>query len=193
MLAMGAGLAKKGIRPDVIITSQAVRARESSEILAKKLGLDPDAIQVHEDIFEAERSELLRVVHSFDDSYQTVLLMGHNPGISALYKVLTDPKVPGFSTSCMAVIDLDVDHWSDSNFKNAEALDYLKPQDFTGDSFGPWQQIVMWGRQRVQKIELFAVFIIGLLLFIGLIFMVMNHSTIRLDRSSISKQGLMER
>ena len=46
---------------------------------------------------------------------QTVLLVGHNPGVHQLVLELTDgDQLPGFPPSALAVLALDVDEWSEA-------------------------------------------------------------------------------
>src|SRR5210317_145662 len=73
-------LLNQGILPDLILTSPAKRAVETAQIFVKKLGLPEDCLTIEKSIYEAERADMLHLVHQLDDSLQSVLIIGHNPG-----------------------------------------------------------------------------------------------------------------
>jgi len=169
------GLSKLNVCPDVVITSPAVRAQDSAKIFAKNLGVDPEHILVKEDIYQAERSSLFHLVHELDDSYDTVFLIGHNPGVSRLYHVLVNTDVESFGTSCAAVIDLDVESWKQVHFKNATLLSYLMPNDQEAPK-GFWWRFVFWQRQKVLKIELFSAVLVGVAIILMVVYMIINQT-----------------
>lgn len=175
LLAVSSSLIQQGIRPDVIVTSPALRTRESSELIAKKMNLSQDQIVIEDRIYEAERSDLLHIVQALDNSYETVFLVGHNPGVSTLYHLLINQEVRSFSTSCAAVIDFKIDGWREASFKHASMAHYLMPKDLDAPK-SLWWRLVFWQRSKIHKVELFGVFFIGLILIIGLIIFILRVS-----------------
>lgn len=82
--AMGERLAKLGITPDLILSSPAVRALTTAELLAKALDYKRKKIAVVELIYGATPAALLDLIHTLDDNAKCALLVGHNPEISGL-------------------------------------------------------------------------------------------------------------
>ena len=84
--ASDAGAWMKGRRtvPDLVVSSPAVRAKETALRAAEAAGLDPGGILWEPRIYEAELPALLRVLAELDDTAGRVLLVGHNPGLEDL-------------------------------------------------------------------------------------------------------------
>lgn len=69
--------------PELIISSTALRARQTAQIAARIFGLDPGAIIYESRLYDADTGDWLAVVRGLDDACSMVLLVGHNPGITA--------------------------------------------------------------------------------------------------------------
>lgn len=82
--AMGKRLAHRGVKPDVILTSTAVRALTTAEHLAKALDVKHKHLVVIDRLYAAPASELLGVVEALDDKLKRVMLVAHNPGLTEL-------------------------------------------------------------------------------------------------------------
>lgn len=171
--------------PDLIMTSPACRARETAETFNKELQLAPECLCEETGIYEAEKTEILRIVQRLNDSIDTVMLVGHNPGVSSLLNYLVDSDIGLMSTSSFAVVELDVNRWSQISFKTSKLVHYYAPESNV-QSFGWWQRFTLWQRQRMQKVELFVVFLIGLLLILGIIALIVASST---DPAGLPLQG----
>ncbi len=68
--------------PDLVVTSPAVRAFQTAEILGKSI--DGMHIVTDRSLYLATDDRILDVLMSIPDTIQTLLLVGHNPGISDL-------------------------------------------------------------------------------------------------------------
>ncbi|MDR3162712.1 MAG: histidine phosphatase family protein [Helicobacteraceae bacterium] len=76
----------KEFLPDRIITSAALRARETAEIFAQTLKL-ADRLMIEDSIYNADN--YLPIVQKIDDQYSTVFFVGHNPAITEACELLT--------------------------------------------------------------------------------------------------------
>jgi phosphohistidine phosphatase len=76
--------------PDSIVTSPAVRARQTAEIVAEALGFTGQLVE-EPAIYAAGLEELIDMVHALPESVETTLLVGHNPGILELVNWLAGP------------------------------------------------------------------------------------------------------
>jgi phosphohistidine phosphatase len=84
---VGQRLAAAGLRPDELLASPALRARDTGAIVAAQLG--GIARIVHDpELYLASASLLLSAVQRREDSVRTLLLVGHNPGLSVLVREL---------------------------------------------------------------------------------------------------------
>lgn len=107
----GAWLRERAIMPDVIITSDAVRARTTAEAVAAAAGY-PREIVVDPLLYHAKPDDLIDMLNRASDDADTVLIVGHNPGLEELVLELTG-EPHGLPTAALVEIDLPIDHWSD--------------------------------------------------------------------------------
>ena len=101
-------LAGSGVQADALISSPAVRALSTAEFFAAELRLP---VQTDARIYEAGVSELLAVVRGLDDSHSTVVLVGHNPGISEFLRYLTDENYADLPTAGLVTVSLPLKSW----------------------------------------------------------------------------------
>src|SRR5205814_10540325 len=98
---MGRFLKSKGVWPDVILASPAVRARQTAQLFAEAAGSDSE-ILFDDRIYEASTSTLLKVAGETPDNNVSVMLVGHNPGTEGLVRVLTGQSEP-MATAAIAI------------------------------------------------------------------------------------------
>jgi phosphohistidine phosphatase len=101
---------------DLAVVSPAKRARHTWEIASAELGTSPP-IWIDDRAYGASASELLRVVRGLPDDADTVVLVGHNPGMEDLVAFLTGEPVP-MPTSALALIGLAAS-WSTASQSSA--------------------------------------------------------------------------
>ena len=108
---MAKWLGKKGFAPDLILSSPAVRARDTTLLLARELGVRKSAVAWDEDIYEADLATLRHVVGRRTGA--ALLLVGHNPGLDELLCHLCRDPPPRddegklLTTAAIAVLDFD--------------------------------------------------------------------------------------
>ena len=124
---MGERLAKRDVKPDLILSSPAVRALSTAEIIAGKLGYRRRDIVVTEQLYAAEVDDLLDVIHQLDDRLERVMLFGHNPELTGLAHRLTG-EIAHMPTCAVAEFTFDAKSWSRiDTIEPAEVLlDYPK-------------------------------------------------------------------
>lgn len=98
--------------PDLVVSSDATRARQTAEIAGKAAGYK-DEITIEPAIYDASVDTLVGVVRSLPDSADYVILVGHNPGFESLSADLaadgTEP--PRLPTSGFAHLQFKATHW----------------------------------------------------------------------------------
>lgn len=81
---MGKRLRKKGLWPDIIISSDARRAMDTAVSMAEMLILSPKLIRQNPAFYHSTPDRILDAVHQFEDKWKQVMLVGHNPGFTEL-------------------------------------------------------------------------------------------------------------
>ena len=96
---------------DSVVSSPAIRARETTELVLKAAELGV-GIRLDPQVYEAEALHLLKVVNELDPEAEAAVLVGHNPGMSELLQLLTSDS-QSLSTATLAKIDLNVSDWEE--------------------------------------------------------------------------------
>lgn len=109
---MGERLAKRSVVPDLILSSSAVRALTTAQIIAEKIGYDRKAIVVDRRIYGAQVSSLLYLIQELDDKYDKVMLFGHNPELAELAHRFSD-DIEDMPTCAVVELTFDVKRWVD--------------------------------------------------------------------------------
>ncbi len=129
--AMGEDLKERGILPDVIISSPAVRALTTAKIIARELGYPEENIQEEPAIYEASSQELIRVINGIDEAHQSAMLFGHNPGFHDVANALLSDEeyVEEMPTCAVVMIRFQDEHWGSIGTGDGELVFHTFPRD----------------------------------------------------------------
>ena len=119
---IGEFIEEKGIEFDLVLVSTAVRTRETIALVKDRAKFQAE-VRYDERIYEAITAQLLEVISQVENDRQSVLLVGHNPGIADLLALLTGEQHQ-VTTATFAKIELNVSAWS-ANLANAGTLDWI--------------------------------------------------------------------
>ena len=101
---LGTFLEKQNQKFDLVLCSTAARARETTELVLAAAELTAD-VRYDGRIYEAGPLRLLEVISEIEGSMSAVLLVGHNPGMEELLKILTG-SLEQMATGTLAKIEL---------------------------------------------------------------------------------------
>jgi phosphohistidine phosphatase len=108
---MGERLRNQRLRPDLLLSSSAKRARNTAEAIATSIGYPVEDIAVDRRLYLAEVDELIALIRTLDDRHQHVMLFGHNPGFTALANRLGASPLDNLPTCGIYGVELDAEHW----------------------------------------------------------------------------------
>ncbi len=110
-----------------MLSSPAMRALTTAEIIAKKLDYRRKDIAVDDRLYAVEADDLLDVIHKLGDKLECVMLFGHNPELTELAHRLSS-QITHMPTCAVAEFTFDAKSWSDiGKVKPIRvALDYPK-------------------------------------------------------------------
>lgn len=130
---MGAHIREHGAKWDLIVASPAERVKCTLEAS----GLDIP-IQFEEDAYLADPSTLMALVREAGGDSDAVLVAAHNPGLQELALELVPPAAEDalfdevmqkYPTAAFAVIELDIDDWSDLKSGCGKLIHFARPRD----------------------------------------------------------------
>lgn len=78
--------------PEIIISSSAKRALQTSKLVSKHLKNDWEIllpVEVNENIYEASVEDIVRLIKDLPDKWDRIALVGHNPCMEELVDILT--------------------------------------------------------------------------------------------------------
>lgn len=127
---MGEMFRKKDVKPDLVISSPAVRARDTAKVFCEKLGIPEKNIKYDEDLYEAWHDELLEVINSVDNSINNLMVFAHNPGLTDLSNFLADQRIDNIPTSGIAGLQFNGDSWSDLSAGSCRLLFFEYPKKY---------------------------------------------------------------
>ncbi|HEU5460982.1 MAG TPA: histidine phosphatase family protein [Nitrososphaeraceae archaeon] len=132
---MGEYLKKKKLTPDLIISSTAKRAKDTSKLVGEHCGYNKD-IQESELLYGTTSRDYLTTIGEISDKHHRVLLIGHNPILEEVLEIVTGEQII-MKTCSLAHISLPIKFWSevkhDTNTKG-KLIDVVKVKKLNKDS-----------------------------------------------------------
>lgn len=110
---MGSRLQKFGEVPDLIIASPARRAGKTARMIAAAIGYPKQDIRYEESIYLGGPDQVLDLVRNLDDTVNSVMVVGHNPGLTMLAELLSGSSIGNIPTSGIFCMDCNSAVWQD--------------------------------------------------------------------------------
>jgi phosphohistidine phosphatase len=104
-----ARLVAQGNLPRLLLSSTAVRARQSAELCARAFGIRPE-LRLLQELYLAPPPSYLTALAERGGQHTSVMVVGHNPGLEALIYVLTE-RSEHLATASLVEIEVSVDSW----------------------------------------------------------------------------------
>jgi phosphohistidine phosphatase len=120
-------IARAGLRCDALLVSPALRTRETATIVAAELDL-PLRLTIEPELYPGDPAALLRSLSRCPAGFATVMIVGHNPGISELAQQFKQAPPPvALQTAGLCLIRFPADaHWGDLRPKLATEFALLR-------------------------------------------------------------------
>jgi len=139
---MGAEIATLGLRPELVLCSSAVRAKETLALALAPLGSPAPEVVYDDGLYMATPAALLARVRKLPSGAtgpRTAMVVGHNPGLEELAELLVgsgrddvqDLMAAKFPTCALAIFKFDVQSWSDIAPGTGKLIQFLTPARLT--------------------------------------------------------------
>jgi phosphohistidine phosphatase len=125
-------LAREGVTPALVLCSSAQRTRDTLERIAAPLG-EGVAVQIERGLYGASEQGLLERLRAVDDGVESLMLIGHNPGVAELARSLAGSgrnlaDLRGkYPTGALATLEFS-GRWADLQRGRAELTDFVTPK-----------------------------------------------------------------
>lgn len=114
-------LASSEWRPQRIISSPAPRALASAEILARQLDLAPPLVD--DALYLASSAVLREAILRHGDGYDSIAIVGHNPGLTQLVRDLAQVRADELPTAAVAGVEFAGNTWDSLDEGQLEYFD----------------------------------------------------------------------
>ena len=121
-------LRSRSLMPDVVITSDAIRARSTARAVAEAAGYTRDVV-LEPALYLASPATIVETLNAVSDDHAMVMIVGHNPGLEDLVEQLTGEEY-AMPTAAVVQLELPIDRWSDLDLTiGATVREYWRPKD----------------------------------------------------------------
>ena len=126
---MGSYLLLRGINPDIILSSCALRAQETSDLLAEKINYDGEKHYL-EALYLSSLEAIKEIILAQDDTIESMFIVGHNPQLHELVNSLIDEHISKFPSLGIIAIDFDIDEWREIEDIKGKIDFFIFPKQF---------------------------------------------------------------
>lgn len=115
-------LYRKGIQPDLLVSSPALRALSTAKIFANTFEYLEGRIQVEDSAYLAETEDIWRIVRNFDNGSDSAMLFGHNPGFTEFVNFFDNVYIDNVPTSGVVCIAFSSENWEFCSAEHAKVM-----------------------------------------------------------------------
>ncbi len=108
---MGKLMKSLSLNPDLILSSTAVRARKTAELVSKASQLECP-VELREELYHASVIDYYDILHTLYYDENSLMIIGHNPGMEDFLYSMTAQTDP-MKTATLAEIAIPVATWKD--------------------------------------------------------------------------------
>ncbi|MEM9764060.1 MAG: histidine phosphatase family protein [Pseudomonadota bacterium] len=131
---------RHGYRPDRVVVSSSRRTRQTLKRMRSAVPALPEGA-VEPRLYHADPPAMFALLAEQPDWAETVLLLGHQPGLSAFARRLTNGHIrphcvrafEHFPTAAAAVLTLEIESWAELAPASASFVDFAMPRELMRD------------------------------------------------------------
>lgn len=106
-------LAKTIAKPQIIITSDALRTQCTAKYFKDAFGLENDLFVVNPELYDFSGQQVMKVVKELKNTLDCVMLCGHNHAFTSIVNILGSVSVNNVPTCGFIAINFEIDTWSE--------------------------------------------------------------------------------
>ena len=114
---IGQWMRESGIMPDRIVSSPAKRTTVTARLCAEQAGYQ-GKIRFADDLYDAHSNTYIDLIAGLNNKHDSVMVVGHNPEISAVVTVLTGEPLT-MPPGTLVCIEMTTDQWVAAKDGNA--------------------------------------------------------------------------
>lgn len=115
------------LKPEIIFSSDAERAKKTAEIFKKVLEIEDSLFLLKPELYDFSGIELLKFIKSIPEDLNFIMIFGHNHAITAFVNEFGNKYTGNVPTSGLTMIEFDIDSWS--QLEKGKTLMSIYPRD----------------------------------------------------------------
>lgn len=119
---MGKVLLDKGICPDLILSSSALRARTTAIEIARQINYPHDLIQYEASLYACDVQTIISIIQNVSQNVNTLFVFGHNPELTGCANMICGVDIENIPTCGVAAMCLHHDNWKSLGANSAQLL-----------------------------------------------------------------------
>lgn len=128
---VGRYLHGKGIKPDIIMSSPAPRAKSTANVVAEQVGYDLAEVQFNEKLYEGGPKAYLAAINALPDTTQIAMIVGHNPDVSYLAEFLTHQSIGSMSKGAVVAVNFENLTWAEVSGRTGSVVFQIGPKQLS--------------------------------------------------------------
>ena len=113
-------LSSKTNKIDYLHSSSSLRTFETSKYFIKQIQFEK--IQFDDSLYHSSATEILSIIRNYQEDYQSVMIIAHNPGLTNLINEITNISLDNLPTTGLAEIYFYCSNWNDISNQNSNLV-----------------------------------------------------------------------
>jgi len=105
-------LKSSNISPNLVLSSDAYRAKKTAEIFISNLGINPKLLRFNHSLYDFSGELLTDVIKSCDSNVDVLMVFGHNHAITDFVNTFGDQFIENVPTSGVVSIEFNINKWT---------------------------------------------------------------------------------
>jgi phosphohistidine phosphatase len=127
---MARRLRSRRLKPDLILSSPAVRALTTASVMARELHVPATHVRQDERLYLASPVDILAVVHEHGGTAKHVMVFGHNPGLTdCANRLSAGEHIDNLPTCGVFTALYDVADWKDLGWGSGQDAEFDYPKN----------------------------------------------------------------
>ena len=113
-------------KPDFLLTSDAERAHSTAIYFKKAFKISANSFIINKSLYDFQGNNVLRVINELNDSYNIVMIVGHNHALTSIANMLGDVIINNIPTCGFINIEFTTQKWKFANFGQTKNVIFPK-------------------------------------------------------------------
>ncbi|MCF8245160.1 MAG: histidine phosphatase family protein [Saprospiraceae bacterium] len=120
----------KGVKPDLLVSSPAIRALTTAAYFKNELGVEGEDLWVRDEIYEAMTTTVVGIINTLPEDCETAMVFGHNPTFTNVANLFTEKYIDNIPTCGVVHIKSEAATWPEVSSENSEVVATFFPKEF---------------------------------------------------------------